>query len=64
MSRPMSAQEKPVYEFGPFRLDAVKRLLLRDGQVVQLSPKAFDTLLALVENSDRVVEKTDLMKAI
>src|SRR5438045_3999637 len=52
------------YEFGPFRLDTVKRLLLREREVVPLPPKAFDTLLTLIENSDRVVEKSDLMSAI
>ena len=52
------------YEFGPFRLDTVKRLLLRDGKGVALPPKGIDTLLTLIENSDRVVEKSELMNAI
>jgi DNA-binding winged helix-turn-helix (wHTH) protein len=52
------------YEFGPFRLDAVKRLLLQEGRVVPLPPKALDTLLLLIENSNRVVEKRELMDAI
>jgi eukaryotic-like serine/threonine-protein kinase len=53
-----------LYEFGQFRLDRVKRLLLRDGEVVALSPKGFDILLTLVENSNRVVEKSELMDTI
>ena len=60
----MSGQEKHLYEFGPFRLDPVRRRLLRDGEPVQLTPKAFDTLLALVEQSGRTVEKDDLMKRV
>ena len=52
------------YEFGPFRLDAVKRLLLQEGRVVPLPPKALDTLLVLIANSNRVVEKRELMDAI
>jgi DNA-binding winged helix-turn-helix (wHTH) protein/TolB-like protein/Flp pilus assembly protein TadD len=52
------------YEFGPFRLDASRRRLLRAGEVVPLTPKAFDTLLALVEQSGRVVEKDDLMERV
>jgi Tol biopolymer transport system component/DNA-binding winged helix-turn-helix (wHTH) protein len=60
----MSGQEKQLYEFGPFRLDPVKRRLLRDGEPVQLTPKAFDTLLALVEQSGRTVEKDDLMRRV
>jgi Tol biopolymer transport system component/DNA-binding winged helix-turn-helix (wHTH) protein len=52
------------YEFGPFRLDAVKRLLLRDGGAVPLRPKAFETLLALVERSGEVVSKDELMQRL
>src|SRR3712207_4318204 len=60
----MSPQEKHLYEFGPFRLDPVKRRLLRDGEPVQLTPKAFETLLALVQQSGRTVEKDDLMRRV
>lgn len=52
------------YEFGPFRLDRRERLLLYQGRPVQLTPKVFDTLLTLVENSSRLVEKDELMKAV
>jgi DNA-binding response OmpR family regulator len=38
-----------IYEFSPFRLDAAEHLLLRDGEVVPLTPKAFDLPLALVD---------------
>jgi Tol biopolymer transport system component/DNA-binding winged helix-turn-helix (wHTH) protein len=60
----MSNQEKHFYEFGPFRLDPVKRRLLRDGQPVPLTPKAFDTLLELVRQSGKTIEKDDLMKGV
>ena len=60
----MSGQEKHFYEFGPFRLDPVKRRLLRDGEPVPLTPKAFDTLVALVERGGRTVEKEELMKEV
>ena len=55
---------KHFYEFGPFRVDPVKRRLLRDGEIISLTPKAFDTLLVLIENSGRVVEKDDLMDKV
>jgi DNA-binding winged helix-turn-helix (wHTH) protein/tetratricopeptide (TPR) repeat protein len=55
---------KHFYEFGPFRADALKRRLLRGDEVVPLTPKAFDTLLFLVENSGRLVEKEDLMERV
>ena len=60
----MSNQGKELYEFGPFRLDPGKRLLLRDNQPVPLQLKAFETLLVLIRNSERVVLKDDLMKAV
>src|ERR1035441_10865428 len=40
---------KLLYEFGPFRVDPQRRLLLQDGQPVPLTGKAFDILLALLE---------------
>src|SRR2546423_11738051 len=55
---------KHFYEFGPFRVDVVKRRLLRDSAIVPLTPKAFDTLLVLVEHSGQVVEKDDLMDKV
>jgi Tol biopolymer transport system component/DNA-binding winged helix-turn-helix (wHTH) protein len=60
----MNKHAKPVYEFGPYRLDVAERLLLRDGSPVPLTPKVFDTLLVLVENSGHLVEKDELMKRL
>jgi TolB-like protein len=54
-----------IYEFGDFRVDAGRRLLLRlDGRTLPLTPKVFDTLLYLVRNADAVLEKGILMNAI
>jgi len=55
---------KHVYKFGPFRLDPAERLLLRNNQTVLLAPKAFDTLLLLVENSGHLLTKDELMKRL
>src|SRR6185295_12455819 len=52
------------YEFGPFRLDRVKRLLWRGGELVSLSPKAFDTLLALIEKRGELLDKETLMQTL
>src|SRR5262249_41422592 len=60
----MSNEERHFYEFGPFRLDPVKRRLLREGEPLPLTPKAFDTLLALVEQGGKTIEKEDLMKKV
>lgn len=50
--------------FGPYRLDMVDQLLLREGEVVSLTPKAVQTLLALVENRGRMMGKDELMKIV
>ena len=60
----MSDSPKPAFEFGPFLLDPEKRLLLRSGEAVPLAPKALETLLALVEHSDRVLSKDELLEQV
>jgi Tol biopolymer transport system component/DNA-binding winged helix-turn-helix (wHTH) protein len=60
----MTAQTKRIYEFGPFRVDAVERVLLRDGKPEPIPPKAFDVLLVLVESSGHIVEKDELMNRV
>src|SRR4051794_2478929 len=52
------------YEFGEFRVDTARRILMRSGKTVSLTPRQFDTLLYCVEHCDRVIEKEELMKAI
>lgn len=53
-----------LYEFGEFRLDAHKRTLRQGQEAVALTPKAFDTLLFLIEKHGQVVTKDELMKAV
>ena len=60
----MSTRAQHLYEFGPYRLDTAEQLLLRDGEPVPLTPKAFETLLALVERGGHLVEKDELMKVV
>jgi eukaryotic-like serine/threonine-protein kinase len=52
------------YEFGPYRIDPDHRRLTRETKPIPLQPKAFDILLVLVQNSEKVVPKDDLMKAV
>ena len=47
-------------QFGPFTLDAARRHLLREGEVVHLTPKAFDLLLLLVNEAPQVINKREL----
>jgi DNA-binding winged helix-turn-helix (wHTH) protein len=56
----MLRPDNHLYEFGPFVLDARSRILLRDGATVRLTPKAFETLLVLVQARVQVVDKEQL----
>ena len=62
MSKPLQSRE--LYDFGVFRLDAAERALTKNGQIVPLTPKAFDTLVVLLRNSGHVVEKDELLKQV
>jgi len=53
-----------LYEFGPYRLDSSKRLLIREGRHLAVPPKTFDLLLLLVEGRGRVFTKKELMGAL
>ena len=60
----MKDQAKRFYVFGGFRIDATERVLFDDKEIVSLTPKVFDTLLVLVENSGRLVSKDELMEKV
>src|ERR1700691_5663087 len=60
----MDKEIKRLYEFGPFVLDPGERLLRHGAARMELPPRAFDTLLALVENNGRLLEKEVLMRTV
>jgi Tol biopolymer transport system component/DNA-binding winged helix-turn-helix (wHTH) protein len=60
----LTGDHPQVCEFGPFRLDKSTRKLLRDGQPVPITPKAFDLLQLLVQSGGRVVEKEELIDSL
>ena len=60
----MSSSAIHFYEFDSFRIDVVRRRLLRDSEVAPLTEKVFAALLALVEHSGRVVGKDKLLELI
>src|SRR5215831_6142010 len=64
MSPTESQPIKELYEFGPFRVDPNKEILLRAGEPVSLTPKTFQVLLVLLRHQREVVTKEDLMKAV
>src|SRR5947209_3730246 len=64
MSTVETRTERSLYEFGGFRVDPVRRRLLRGGEQVPLTPKAFSILLLLLERRGGVVEKEDLIQKV
>lgn len=52
------------FQFGGCALDTTSRQLVRDGQPVHLTPKAFDLLLALVARRPRVLTKGEARKRL
>jgi len=52
------------YRFGEFTVDADQKVLLFQDKPRPLTPKVFDTLLILVENSGRIVEKEELINRL
>ena len=60
----MSSLINHLYKFDDFTIDVDQRVLLRDGKLVSLTPKVFDTLLILVESRGRIVEKEELKRRL
>jgi TolB-like protein/DNA-binding winged helix-turn-helix (wHTH) protein len=60
----MGKDSRGFYEFGQFRMDPARKILLRDGEPVTLTSKAFEMLQVLIERSDKVITKDELMKAL
>jgi Tol biopolymer transport system component/DNA-binding winged helix-turn-helix (wHTH) protein len=57
-------QTNDLYEFGGFRLDAKKRRLWKDGELVALTPKEFEVLFVLISRAGIIVEKDELLDTI
>jgi len=53
-----------LYRFGQFVLDPGRRTLSRADSPISLTPKAFDVLLFLVQNPNRLVTKEELLRAV
>jgi DNA-binding winged helix-turn-helix (wHTH) protein len=62
--RSESPPQVRLYEFGPFCINPLKRIALRDGEPLPLTPKCFDILLALVEHPGEVLVKEELLESI
>jgi DNA-binding winged helix-turn-helix (wHTH) protein/Tol biopolymer transport system component len=52
------------YVFGPFRFDSRLGRLFKEGQPVGLTPKAGETLAALLDRAGRIVDKDELLRVV
>src|SRR5262245_4631354 len=60
----MKASTRLFYEFDEFRLDVEKHRLLRNGEIVALTPKAVEKLRVLVERPQVVIERDELLTSV
>src|SRR5262245_23484632 len=60
----MSLTLRHVYKFDSFIVDVDERVLLRDGLMVPLTPKVFETLLLLVKNHGSIVTKEKMLATL
>src|SRR5215469_187926 len=60
----MTLSARVLYEFERFVLDPAEQSLLRDGEPVSLTPKAFGILCVLIQNNGRLLDKDELIKAV
>lgn len=60
----MDNERTPAYEFDGFRLDVSRKSLWFGGDIVSLTPKSLETLIVLVRNRHRVVEKVQIFDEV
>jgi two-component system KDP operon response regulator KdpE len=59
-----STGSMPVYRAGPVSVDLVKRIVMRDGAEVKLSPREYELLRVLVQHAGRVVTHQHLLREV
>lgn len=60
----MGRENKQIYEFGKFRLDAETDTLWQEENLISLSPKAFELLKLLVINQGNIVAKDEIFETV
>ncbi|PWT94454.1 MAG: hypothetical protein C5B55_02755 [Blastocatellia bacterium] len=60
----MSLPLKHTYRFDSFVVDVEEQVLLRDGRMVPLTPKVFETLLLLVKHQGSIVSKKTILETL
>lgn len=60
----MKNRKNVSYSFDPYLVEAGERRLWRNKELISITPKAFDTLIVLLENKGKVVEKNELLNEV
>ena len=60
----MADRHETLQRFAGFTVDTTRRRLLKDGQCVPVTAKAFETLRVLIEHGGQTLSKTELMNAV
>jgi len=63
-TRPVADQKAGALTFGDVMVDPAARSVSRRGDIIQLSPKAFDLLLSLVRREGRVASRMELLREV
>jgi predicted ATPase/DNA-binding winged helix-turn-helix (wHTH) protein len=61
---PMEKDFSKIFTFDDFKVDAERRVLLKNGETVALNSKTFDLLLILVENHGQILSKDELLEKV
>ena len=60
----LALKRSPIYRFGDREVDTRLRQIQAGGELLEAQPKAFDLLVYLIENRDRVVDKDELLEQL
>ena len=53
-----------IYRFGRFEVDTREQRLTRDGEMIAITPRVFDTLVAFLRRPGRLLTKDDLLQSV
>jgi TolB-like protein len=60
----MKRSSTDCWRFGPYKLDATERSLLRNDECLRVTPRLFETLLVLVQNAGHLVDRESLIRSV
>ena len=60
----VALKRSPIYRFGDREVDTRLRQVKAGGELLEAQPKAFDLLVYLLENRNRVVDKDELLEQL